>query len=79
MVSDGVGGYHGRAELGLLRGRDQGDVSVCGLRMGPRAHAPYLFMIVPLAAYLKLLPPSLILLSIMIILISRFVIRNVRQ
>jgi hypothetical protein len=26
MVSDGVGGYHGRAELelGLLRGRDQG-------------------------------------------------------
>ena len=36
MVSDGVGGYHGRAELGLLRGRDQGGVSVCGLRMGPR-------------------------------------------
>ncbi len=38
MVSDGVGGYHGRAELELclLRGRDQGDVSVCGLRMGPR-------------------------------------------
>jgi hypothetical protein len=24
MVSDGVGGYHGRSELGLLRGRDQG-------------------------------------------------------
>ncbi len=24
MVSDGVGGYHGRAELDLLRGRDQG-------------------------------------------------------
>ncbi len=36
MVSDGVGGYHGRAELGLLHGRDQGSVSVCGLRMGPR-------------------------------------------
>ncbi len=36
MVSDDVGGYHGRAEPGLLRGRDQGGVSVCGLRMGPR-------------------------------------------
>ncbi len=24
MVSDGVGGYHYRAELGLLCGRDQG-------------------------------------------------------
>jgi hypothetical protein len=24
MVSDGVGGYHGRAELGLFCGRDQG-------------------------------------------------------
>ncbi len=23
MASDGVGGYHGRAEPGLLRGRDQ--------------------------------------------------------
>ncbi len=36
MASDGVGGYHGRAELDLLRGRDQGGVSVCGLRMGSR-------------------------------------------
>jgi hypothetical protein len=32
MVSDGVGGYHGRAELGLLRRRDQGDVSACTVR-----------------------------------------------
>ncbi len=39
MVSDGVGRYHGRAELGLLTllsGRDQGGVSVYGWRMGPR-------------------------------------------
>ncbi len=36
MVSDGVGGYYCRTELGLLRRRDQGGVSVCGLRMGPR-------------------------------------------
>ncbi len=34
MVSDGVGGYHGRAGLGLLLGRpgDQGDVSACPVR-----------------------------------------------
>ncbi len=39
MVSDGVGGYHGRAELGLFRRRDQGGVragdervcKVCGV------------------------------------------------
>jgi hypothetical protein len=36
MVSDEIGGYHGRAELGLLSKRDQGGVSVCWLRMGPR-------------------------------------------
>ncbi len=32
MVSDGVGGYHSRAELVLLRGRDQGTCvcAVCG-------------------------------------------------
>ncbi len=29
MVSDGVGGYHGRAELGLLCGRNQGGVGLC--------------------------------------------------
>ncbi len=36
MISDGVGGYHGRAELGLLRGEGLGDVSacvVCGARV----------------------------------------------
>jgi hypothetical protein len=29
MVSDCVDGYHGRTELGLLCGGDQGDVSAC--------------------------------------------------
>ena len=29
MVSDDVGGYHGRAELGLLRGRGPGGERVC--------------------------------------------------
>ena len=28
MVSNGIGGYYGRAELGLLRGRDQGTYGV---------------------------------------------------
>ena len=36
MVSDSVGGYHGRAELGLLRRGGPGGVSVCSVRKGPR-------------------------------------------
>jgi hypothetical protein len=32
MVSDGVGRYHGRAELGLLSGGDRGDVSAYTVR-----------------------------------------------
>jgi hypothetical protein len=36
MVSDGVGEYHGRAELGLLRGRDQGRECMRGEGGSPR-------------------------------------------
>ena len=36
MVSDSVGGYHGRAELSLLRRGGPGGVSVCSVRKGPR-------------------------------------------
>ncbi len=39
MVSDGVGGYHSQAELGLLRGRGVTLGECVLLRMGPQEGA----------------------------------------